>query len=307
MNPDNYSTLRLWVRSQQEESAEAVPLYQQVFSRVKSAVMKRVDNNKDDRSTRIYKRVILAVRHKSAQKLILKVFKEIRCSRLETLLPNGKIKMSNGTQSFLIATAGTAALGLAIKSLSYIGEGMQWSSILFFTSSLVALRIWFSYRNRRNVYMVSLSRTLYYKSIAHNRGVLTLLVDRAVDEEFKGALLTYICLLPNEGQSLYGFRSGKPLDARDLEHKVAGWLKGTYGSPDVFDCADALTSLEMLRLLRRNESGQLTALPLDEALTVLPSTPMHVGPWPRRREDEEDEKIELTGQTEVGKQEQGWW
>ena len=306
MNPHNYSTLRVWVRGQQDQPIEAIPPYQQVFGRVRSAVMKRMGHKEDKRSAQIYKRVILAVRHKSAKKLILKVFKEINCSRLETLLPNGKIKMSNGRKMFLLGTAAVATLGLASRSLPYIGD-MPWSYILFLTYSLVGLRIWFSYRNRRNFYMVSLSRTLYYKSIAHNRGVLTLLADRAVDEEFKGALLTYVCLLPTEGQSLFGFRSGRPLDSHDLEHKVAGWLQGTYGSPDVFDCADALTNLEMLSLLKRNEEGKLTVLSLDEALMVLPTTPTYSGGlWPQRADDE-DEKIELTGQTEVGKQEKGWW
>jgi hypothetical protein len=306
VNPQNYSTLRVWVRGQQDQPADTVPPYQWVFNRALSAIMRQMGHKEDKRSAQIYKRVILAVRHKSAKKLILKVFKEINCSRLETLLPNGKIKMSNASKTLLLGTAAAATIGLASKSLSFISD-MQWSHILFFTSSLVGIRIWFSYRNRRNSYMVSLSRTLYYKSIAHNRGVLTLLVDRAVDEEFKGALLTYVCLLPTEGQSLFGFRSGSPLGTHDLQHKVTGWLKGTYGSPDVFDCTNALANLEMLNLLKRDEEGKLTVVSLDKALMVLPTTTAYSGGvWPQRIDDE-DEKLELTGQTEVGKQEKGWW
>ena len=305
MNPNNYATLRVWVRSLQDESRQTASRYQRVFGQVVDATRKQMGHKKDGLSNHMYKRVVLAVRHKAAEKLILKVFKEVRCSRLETLLPNGKIKMSNGMRAFLIATAGAAALGLAVRSFSYLG-GMQWSYLLFFTSSLVGLRIWLSYRNRRNAYLVSLSRTLYYKSIAHNRGVLTLLVDRAVDEQFKQAILAYVCLLPTTEESLLSFRSGKPLDARDLDHKVAGWLKGTYGAPDIFNCTEALKNLEMLRLLKRDENGQLSVLPLEQALMILPSSPVCFSRWPQASIDEEDEKIELTGQTDVGKQETGW-
>jgi hypothetical protein len=48
---------------------------------------------------------------------------------------------------------------------------------------------------------VDLSRMLYFKNIANNRSLLTLLVDRAEDETFKEALLTYTFILKNRPPS----------------------------------------------------------------------------------------------------------
>ena len=44
---------------------------------------------------------------------------------------------------------------------------------------------------QRNRYMVVLAKNLYFHSMADNRGVMTLLADRAADEDIKEEMLLY--------------------------------------------------------------------------------------------------------------------
>jgi hypothetical protein len=50
---------------------------------------------------------------------------------------------------------------------------------------------------------------LYFKNIANNRGLLTLLVDRAEDELFKKLALTYSFLLANRPPSVASLPSAQ--------------------------------------------------------------------------------------------------
>ena len=58
----------------------------------------------------------------------------------------------------------------------------------------IAARQASNFINQRNRYMVVLARNLYFHSMADNRGVMTLLADRAADEDIKEEMLLYTAL-----------------------------------------------------------------------------------------------------------------
>ena len=139
-----------------------------------------------------YKRVVIAIRAKKQSKLLLKSFKDIRCANLEHLLPDGKIRMNQFDQRVLTGMFAVGATSAVIKLVSFLADyKISWTYIAISVAALVALRAWNMYKNKRNSYLVRLGQTLYFKSIANNRALLTLLADRAEDEVFKVTLLAY--------------------------------------------------------------------------------------------------------------------
>ena len=58
----------------------------------------------------------------------------------------------------------------------------------------VALRQATDFINQRNRYMVVLAQNLYFHAMADNRGVMTLLADRAAEEDIKEEMLLYSVL-----------------------------------------------------------------------------------------------------------------
>ena len=145
-----------------------------------------------------YKRVVVAIRLKKDQKLILKSFKEIPVGALEMMLPNGKIKIRAIDKWIIASSVSVAAIGIITKIvmlLAHISKDITVAVSLIMI--IIATRAWTMYKNKRNKYLAELSSTLYFKNIANNRGLLALLVDRAEDESFKEALLVYSFLLAN--------------------------------------------------------------------------------------------------------------
>ena len=149
-----------------------------------------------------YKRVVVAVRLRRDDKLMLKIFKEVPVNSLEQLLPDGKIMMSRLDKGVLTTSAGIALTGVLAWLVTLLAH-IYVPTILIVAAvpTAIGIQSWTSYKNRRNQYLADLNRILYYKNIANNRGLLALLVDRAEDEIFKEALLAYTFLLTNRPPS----------------------------------------------------------------------------------------------------------
>lgn len=185
VDPKKYDVLRVWVVGKEFEPDNTGRWY----SRVASRVVKRF---KPPIKAERYKRVVIAIRAKKQSKLMLKSFKDIRCANLEQLLPEGKIRMTKFDQRVLAATLTIGAASVVIKLVSFLADyKISWIYIAISVAGVVAARAWTIYKNKRNSYLVRLSQTLYFKAIANNRALFTLLADRAEDEVFKGTLLAY--------------------------------------------------------------------------------------------------------------------
>lgn len=272
VNPLDYSILRMWTRGR---TPRRLSLYQRLKKGTSNLLSQSNDNlpQNDD----LYTRVFVAVRSKKESKLHLKVFKDIPCDKLEYLLPNGKILMSKFDKGFLAASAflGTSALVVKLYSLA-LDWKVDFGLLGLTVAVLVGMKGWSGYKNKRNNYLLNLSRTLYYNTVSNNRGVLTLLTDRALDEEFKETLLAYVFLSsPANRRGVPGtaHTTDKPEydTAESLQLRVDKWFLDTFKVDNFqFDVEDALFKLDKMGLLVRHADGTYSVLPIDVALDILP-------------------------------------
>ena len=194
VDTDKYDVLRFWALGKETPTSKP-----SIMDRVKSTILRRPLQS----SMEYYKRVVVAVRLKRDDKLILKAFKEVPVNALEQLLPDGKIKMTKFDQGLMMSATAIALTGVLAKLVTYLAHvHVDWTLIITSVTGLVGFRAWTVYKNRRNSYLLDLNRMLYFKNIANNRGLLALLVDRAEDELFKECLLTYAFLLTNRPPSV---------------------------------------------------------------------------------------------------------
>lgn len=189
VDTSKYDVLRFWVLGEDtsvielESAAEKLRYYSQM-------VLKKVP-----KTVPRYKRVIVAVRTKKQSKLMLKAFKDIPTSSLEYLLPEGSIRMNRSDKGLLASTVFITLTSGALKAASYLSEyHLPFVYIAGLITFMVGLRAWSAYKNKRNSYLLSLSKLLYFKTVANNRALLALIVDRAEDEIFKSTLIAYAFL-----------------------------------------------------------------------------------------------------------------
>ena len=265
---DKYDTLEIWTRGRTTASVSwSAWLKHKLWSPFRP---QRQEAEK-------YTRVFVGVRSKGEKKLHLKVFKDVPSNTLEYLLPDGKILMSKFDKSFLASSVLLGATAILFRYAGILSNlKLDWTWVGLGVAGLIGARGWMGYKNKRNKYMVNLSRTIYFKMVSNNRGVVTLLTDRAQDEEFKEALLAYVFLLspPNRrGIPGVAFTDARPdYDTpQSLKFRIEAWLAENYGFDDIsFDVKDALDVLGNTGLLVRHPNGTLSMTSLREALEVLP-------------------------------------
>lgn len=193
VNTDNYDVLRLWALGKEVDHVH-LTLLQRLFNMVL--------RKSEPKPVEYYKRVVLAVRLKRDDKLLLKAFKEVPITDLSKLLPDGQISMSKRDRGVITSLASIAAVSVLAKIVTLLAHiHVDWMLIFTGVTGGAGVAAWTSYKNRHLSYLNDLCRTLYFKNIANNRGLLTLLVDRAEDELFKEALMVYTFLLTNRAPS----------------------------------------------------------------------------------------------------------
>ena len=120
----------------------------------------------------------------------------------------------------------------------------------------VAVRQFSAFINQRNRYMAVLARNLYFHSMADNRGVVTLLADRAAEEDLKEEILLYSVLARHR------------VNIRDLQaidQEIEQYLSKTFSIDVDFDVEDALNRLKGEGIVTELPDGTLHALPPHEA------------------------------------------
>jgi hypothetical protein len=101
-----------------------------------------------------------------------------------------------------------------------------------------------------------LAQNLYFFSLANNHGALTLLADRAEEEDVKEDML------------LYAFLARQPANYDALpaiKEEVTRFLKQRCGVSVDYDAEDALRRLLADGLIRTDAAGNLDAIGPDEA------------------------------------------
>ena len=200
VDPRKYDILRIWVVGKDmQDDDKTIGLARKARKSVRYQVYGRPSTRER------YKRVIIAVRTKNQRKLILKTFKDIPCPNLEHLLPEGKIEMTRFDQ-ILVGLSLSIGITTAVVKLITLMADHQVGVLPIATVITVLLlaRTWSVYTSRRNKYLADLTQTLYFKSMANNRALLTLVVDRAEDEVYKAAMLAYSFIRASSRLSLSG-------------------------------------------------------------------------------------------------------
>jgi hypothetical protein len=192
----------------------------------------------------------------------IKLFKNIPRSDLEMAFPNTRVRFRLLDKIKFGVTAGS---GFGMGVVGTVGKLALLSNPYTLVMTLaglggIAVRQASAFINQRNRYMVVLARNLYFHSMADNRGVMTLLADRAADEDIKEEMLLYTAL------------ANARINVRELEavdRTIEGYLAKTFGINVDFDVSDALARLKKEGVVAELPDGTLQTLrPAEAALHI---------------------------------------
>ena len=238
---------RSWLKLGKKEEIR-IPLYQRLVLIVKLRSHKRLDRDID--TSRVY----------------LKIFKDIPKADQDMLLPGARVRFSRLDQALIIYPL-AAGIGLTLYN---IGASIMQSSFAALGSLLTwglaaaiggyGYKSYHSYQVTKQEYSLKLTKSLYYKSLDNNTGVLMRLLDEAEEQECRETFLAYFCLwkyAPPEGWT-----------AEPLDDYVELYLEGNANLKVDFEISDALAKLERLQIVRKT-GDTYHAQPLDKALEML--------------------------------------
>lgn len=231
-----------------------VPAYQRLVLIVKLRPHKRLDRDID--TSRIY----------------LKIFKDIPKVDQDMLLPGARVRLSRLDKG-LIAYPLIAGVGLLIYNIvdsifiKGAAVGVSLGSIASWSVAMAlggyGYRSYHSYQVKKQDYSLKLTKSLYYKSLDNNTGVLMRLLDEAEEQECRETFLAYFCLwkhAPPEGWT-----------AKQLDDFIERYLESNADLKVDFEIGDALAKLERLKIVHRSGDAY-HAEPLDRALEMLDCT-----------------------------------
>ncbi len=200
-------------------------------------------------------------------RIYLKVFKNIPQIDLEMLYPNTQIRLKYADKVRLWVTGGSGGIiGLftALPKIVASSAAITTNPIALIAAlgglGAIFFRQVMNFFNTRNRYMMQLAQNLYFQSLANNRGALTLLIDRAEEEDIKEDALLYSLLLK------------EPILIGEIEYaKIAieQFLRHEFGVSVSYDIHDAIRRLKQDELIYETASGELRGLPVPDALQLL--------------------------------------
>jgi Protein of unknown function (DUF3754) len=194
----------------------------------------------------------------SSDYVYIKLFKNMPRSDVEMIFPNTKVRFRLFDKIKFGVTAGSGLGVGAVGTVSKIAIASNPYTLAMALAGLggVAVRQASNFINQRNRYMVVMARNLYFHSMADNRGVMTLLADRAAEEDIKEEML------------LYSLLAKRPINVRDLttaDREIEQYLSQVFGIDVNFDVEDALERLKQDGIVEQLADGTLHALPPQQA------------------------------------------
>lgn len=211
---------------------------------------------------------------------MLKLFQNVPRADVEMLFPDTRVAMRNIDKLFIgvpaivgaaaILTTKVGASLILLGSLLGFWLGLHSEEIELDEARMLAIIaglgglgsfIWkqFSnFKNRKLVFMQSLTQNLYFKNLDNNAGVFHRLVDDAEEEECKEAILAYYFLLAE----------GRATDEQDLDAQVEAWFSERWESEVDFEVDDALAKLKKLNLVEHSGDG-LSVTSIENACELL--------------------------------------
>ena len=196
-----------------------------------------------------------------ADKIYIKLFKDIPHSDLEMLFPNTKVRLSRLDK---IKIGGSAAGGVGLGLFGLITKVLLAAVfspyallVGLFGLGTVIFRQVMGFFNQRTQYMKVLAQNLYFHSLADNRSAFTLLANRAEEEDVKEDMLLYTVLATEKIHRH---------EIADVRIYLSSWLRQNYDVDVDFEAEDALGRLVRDGIVREDANGLLVTLKPDEAL-----------------------------------------
>jgi hypothetical protein len=188
----------------------------------------------------------------------IKLFKNIPRTDVEMAFPNTRVRFRMRDK---IKFGVTASSGFGVGAVSTAGKLALLANPYMLVMTLaglggIAVRQASAFINQRNRYMAVLARNLYFHSMADNRGVMTLLADRAADEDIKEEMLLYTAI----ANARVNIRELKAVD-----ETIEQYLSKTFAIHVNFDVEDALVRLKREGIVTELADGTLETLPPREA------------------------------------------
>jgi hypothetical protein len=208
--------------------------------------------------------------------VLIKYFRNIASADLNALYPDVRVVMSTLDKLFLAVPALAGGVPILLNLWStvtvlflvvgfYLGisaaiEDDQMKTAFAALSGLVALggfmmSQWVKYQRQSLKYQMVISDTVYFRNVNNNAGIFDYMIGAAEEQECKEAFLAYYFLCTAK----------TPPVQDELDRTIEAWLKTAFAVEVDFEVEDALTKLERLGLLRRDE-GRLSVPPSQEAL-----------------------------------------
>jgi hypothetical protein len=194
----------------------------------------------------------------SSDYIYLKLFKNLPRSDVEMIFPNTKIRFRMFDKIKFGLTAGGGLGAGAVGTVTKIAVASNPYTLIAAVAGLggIAIRQASNFINQRNRYMYVLAQNLYFHAMADNRGVMTLLADRAAEEDVKEEMLLY-GVLAKERVNI--------ADLRQVDEAIEHYLMDTFTIDVDFDVDDALGRLEAEGIVKEQPGGILQTLPPREA------------------------------------------
>ncbi|MGC9504320.1 TMEM143 family protein [Baaleninema sp.] len=224
------------------------------------------------------------------------LYKNVPKPDIEFLFPNVKTSMTLKDRLLFIVPAIGAAIPVFIKVLPQLL--LVISVVLFLTvglpdiglfqadeddvenltpvllavlSLLVALggfafKQYSTYQGKKIKFQKHVTETLFFRNIASNSSVFTMLINAAEEEECKEILLVYYHLL----------QSPQPLTPSELDDRIEQWMEDKFNTTIDFDINGPLKNLEEIRggrgnlpLMQYDEKGRCQPLSIKQAKAVI--------------------------------------
>ena len=243
-----------------------IPVFQRMFLLFKlkpfavrvEEVMRehKVDKKEAERAVRRLRGLLPAT--VTSDYVYIKLFKNMPRSDVEMIFPNTKVRFRLFDKLKFGVTAGS---GLGMGMFGTVGKVAMASNPYTLAAAVaglggIALRQATNFLNQRTRYMVVLAQNLYFHAMADNRGVMTLLADRAADEDIKEEMLLY-SVLAKERVNIGNLRQ--------VDQAVEQYLEDTFGIEVDFDVDDALLRLRQEGIVTELADGTLETLPPRQA------------------------------------------
>ena len=248
-----------------------IPVFQRLFllfklkpfeERVREVMQEQnIDRNDAERYVKRLRGMLPAA--VSSDYVYLKLFKNLPRSDVEMIFPNTKVKFRLFDKIKFGVTAG-GGLGMGVFGTASKVALLTTNPIAFAGAVVglggVAARQATNFIAQRNRYMVVMAQNLYFHAMADNRGVVTLLADRAAEEDVKEEMLLY---------SVLAKAPASIAELRHLDEAIEQYLARTFNIDVDFDVADALQRLKQDGIVSEFADGTLHTLsPHQAALRI---------------------------------------